>query len=105
MTRLHPTHRGAERGPVVVAVGRCNEPPARPHGQAILLHQPHDLLVVDDAAFAPQLGSHTPVAVSWPLGADGFDPFDELCLVNGLALGVVVVCRARQPHQPASFCD
>jgi hypothetical protein len=31
--------------------------------QAVFLHQSHDLLVIDDAAFAMQLGSHAPVAM------------------------------------------
>jgi hypothetical protein len=76
----------------VIAVGRCNETPARPHGQAVFLHQSHDLLVVDDVAFAMQLGSHAPVAISRPLGADFFNLLDQPCIVDGLDLRLVVVC-------------
>ena len=77
---------------IVVAVGRCNEPPARPHGQAVFLHQPHDLLVVGDTAFAMQLGSHAPVAVSGPLGADRLNLLDKPCLADGLEFRLGVEC-------------
>src|SRR5436309_11296841 len=94
-----------EDGPIVIAVGRCNEAPARPHGQAVFLHQPHDLLVVHDAAFVMQLGSHTPVAVRRPLGAYRLDLLDKPSFADRLELRLIVVCRARESHQPTSFCD
>jgi hypothetical protein len=70
----------------VVTVGRCNEPPPRPHGQAVFLHQPHDLLVVHDTAFAMQLGGHATIAVGGPLGAHRLDLLDKPCLVDRLDL-------------------
>jgi hypothetical protein len=76
----------------VIAVGRCNEAPVRPHSQAVFLHQPHDLLVVDDAAFIMQLGSHTPVAVGRPLGAHCLDLLDKASFTDGLELRLIVVC-------------
>jgi len=39
-----------------------------------------DLLMVDDAAFAMQLGSQTPIAVRWLFGQDDLDLFGEPCL-------------------------
>src|SRR5947208_4889704 len=55
---------------------------------ARLVRKPRSGLVLN----AMQLGSHTPIAVSWPLGADSLDLFDEPCLVDALALPLVVVC-------------
>jgi hypothetical protein len=43
--------------------------------------------------------------LSRPLGADFLNLLDQPCLVDGLDLRLVVVCGAREPHQPAPFCD
>ena len=58
----------------------------------VFFHQPHYLLVVDDAAFVMQLGSHTPVAVRRPLGADRLDLLDKPSLADGLELRFVIIC-------------
>src|SRR5262245_30607548 len=78
--------------------------PTGPHGKPILLHQSHDLLVIDDMALGTQLNSDTPVAVGRPLSADLLDAFDERRLEQ-LPLRLVIECRACEAHQTASFLD
>src|SRR5215471_18795461 len=56
-------------------------------------------------ALAAQLSRHAPITVSWPLGTDLPNALDKLSLLHQLDLRLVVKCRARKPHQPASFCD
>src|SRR5215471_1830314 len=90
---------------IVVAVGRDDKTPAGPHGKPVFFHQSHDLFVIDDTALGPQLDSDAPVAVGRPLGTDLLDAFDEPRLLNQLALGLVIVRRSRETHQPASFLD
>src|SRR5262249_27000275 len=68
-------------------------------------HQSHDLFVIDDTALGLQLDRDTPVAVGRPLGTDLLDAFDDLRLLNQLALGLVIVRRSRETHQLASFLD
>src|SRR5262249_31225691 len=90
---------------VVVAVGRGDKTSAGPHGKPVFFHQSHDLLVIDDTALSMQLDSDTPVAVGWPLRTDLLDAFDEPRLRERLALGLVIVRRSGEAHQPASFLD
>src|SRR5208337_2555953 len=69
----------------------------------MLPHQPHDLLVIDEAARGMKFGSHAPIAIGRPLGADLLDAFDEPSLLDWLAFRLVIVGRSRKAHQPASF--
>ena len=52
----------------------------------------------------PQRGTHAPPAVAFELVADRRDRFDDRSVVVGAGAGLVVG-RASDPHQPASFGD
>src|SRR5438093_12793550 len=71
----------------------------------MLPHQPHDLLVIDEAACGAQLGRHAAIAVGRPFGADLLEAFDEPRLRDRLASRFVVVGGSREAHQPASLGD
>src|SRR6267142_6723337 len=71
----------------------------------MLPHQPHHLLVVDPGACGMQFGSHAPIAVAGPFGADLLDAFDEPGLLDRLACRLVVIGRPGEPHQSASVGD
>jgi hypothetical protein len=82
-----------EDRPIVIAVGRCNE---RRRGRTVrpfsFISRMTDLLVVHDAAFVMQLGSHTPAAVRRPLGAYRLDLLDKPSFADRLELRLIVVC-------------
>src|SRR6266498_4170429 len=94
-----------EYRPIMIAVSGDHVAPPRLHGKAMLLHQPHDLLVVHDDPVLTQLRRYAPVPISRKLGADFGDARDEPNLLNRLSLVLIVVGRPCEPHQPASFAN
>src|SRR5262249_9732738 len=72
--------------------------------QTLLTHQAFYLLVVDDHSSMLQLGANPPPAVAFKLVADHANGFDDCCVVGERWRGVVVG-RAGDSHQPASFAD
>ena len=88
----------------MIAVGRGNEAPPHPRLQIMLAHQAPDLLVVHDKALLTQRRADAAIAVELELVADREHRLDDRGVVGRL-LRTVVVGRARDPHQPASFGD
>ncbi len=103
--RAHVLGKVGEDRTVVIAVRRRHEASARAHGEPVFLHDPHHLLVVDDAAFGVQFGGDATIAVGWPLGADLCDALDQARLIDCLWLRLLVERRSGGPHQSASFGD
>ena len=77
----------------MVAVGCRDVTPPRPNGQFLLLHDPHDLLVIDGHAIAMQLGGNASIAVAGELGADLADLFDDDRILDPLGGRFLVVGR------------
>src|SRR6266705_2089960 len=92
-----------EYRPIMIAVGGDHVAPPRLHGEAVLLHKPHDLFVVRQDPVLTQLCRYAPVPVSLKLGANFGNLPDEPSLLDRLPLGVIVVGRPCEFHQPASF--
>src|SRR6266480_6375585 len=88
---------------IMIAVSGDHVAPPWLHGKAMLLHQPHDLLVVHDDPVLMQLCRYAPVPVSRKLGANFGNLPGEPSLLDRLPLGVIVVGRPCEFHQPASF--
>src|SRR5262245_21234949 len=63
-----------EYRPIMTAVGGDHVAPRRLHGKAMLLHKPHDLLVIDDDPVLAQLGCYASVTVPRELGTDAHRP-------------------------------
>ena len=70
---------------VMIAVGGGDEAPAALRLQAMLAHQPADLLGVDDDALMAQLGADPPIAIALELVADRRDPRDDRGVVGFVA--------------------
>ncbi len=82
-----------EYRPIMIAVSGDHVAPPRLHGKAMLLHQPHDLLVVHDDPVLTQLRRYAPVPISRKFGANFGNLPDEQSLLDRLALGLIVVGR------------
>jgi hypothetical protein len=89
---------------IVVAVGRCDIAPTDSRLQTVLAHQAFDLLMIDDHPPMSQLGANPPPAVAFKLIADRGNGFYDCCVVGRRWPGVIV-SRAGDSHQPASFGD
>ena len=81
-----------EDGPVVIAVGRRHVASTGPHSQVVFLHQPHDLLVVDNNPCRMELGRYTPIAVGGPFGSDLLDLISEPGLFDRPVSTGIVEC-------------
>jgi hypothetical protein len=94
---------------LVIAVGRDDVPSAALGLQAVLAHEPADLLAVDDKTLAAQLGADPPIAVSLELIADNDDFRDEFDVAHRCGRHIIesgaIESGARQSHQTASFAD
>src|ERR1700738_5001766 len=87
---------------LVIAVGRDDVPSAALGLQAVLAHEPADLLAVDDKTLVAQLGADPPIAVSLELVADNDDFRDEFHVAYRCGRHITE-SGARQSHQTASF--
>src|SRR6202040_4462985 len=87
---------------LVIAVGRDDVPSAALGLQAVLAHEPADLLAVDDKTLVAQLGADPPTAVSLELVADNDDFRDEFHVAYRYGRRIIE-SGARQSHQTASF--
>jgi hypothetical protein len=88
---------------LVIAVGRDDVPSAALGLQAVLAHEPADLLAVDKTLVA-QLGADPPIAVSLELVADDDDFREELHVADRCGRRIIE-SGARQSHQTASFAN
>jgi hypothetical protein len=74
----------------VIAVRRSHEAAPRPHAEALLVHDPHDSLVVHSQTVATELSRHPPIAVARIFGADFPYFLDDFCIPYSLALRFIV---------------
>ena len=81
-----PGEVGEDRTPVI-AVGGGDEPPAGPHAQALLAHDPHGPFVVHYNPIPAKLGGDPSVAVAWVLGADFAYFLDDFASTIGCPAG------------------
>ena len=88
----------------MIAIGRGDVAPAPTWLKIMLAHQASDFLVIDDEAAVPQRCLHPAVAIGLETIGDCRHRLDERCVVDAGGR-LVVIGRARDPHQPASFGD
>src|SRR5579863_278020 len=88
----------------MVAVGGGDKPPLRAGLQVMFAHQTPDFLMVADDPAMPELGAHAAVAVGLELICDRTHELNDRRIVD-CPCRPVVVGRARDLHQPASFGD
>ena len=81
-----------------------DEPPAALGLQVVFAHEAADLLGIDGNPAMAQLGTNPAIAIGLKLIADLHHDRDD-CSVASRQGGNVVVGRARQAHQAASFGD
>ena len=88
----------------MVAVGRGHKPPTALRLQVVLAHQATNLLGIDDHPSVTELSANPAIAIGLKLIADRRDIGDDRSIVS-LHRRCVVIGRARQAHQAASFGD
>jgi len=89
---------------VVVAVRCRHVSPTHAWLEIVLAHETLDLLVIDRKALLAEGCLDAPPTVAFELVADGAHRFDDGSVIDRICR-CVVVGRARDPHQPASFGD
>jgi hypothetical protein len=94
----------AEDRMVGVAVSRRHISPTHTWLEIVFAHEALDLLVIDHEALLAKGGLHASPTVAFERVADRAHSLDDGCVI-GLHRRRVIVGRARDPHQPASFGD
>jgi hypothetical protein len=93
-----------EDGQFVIAIGGGDIAPAPARLKTMFAHQASDFLMIDDKAAVPQRCLHPAVAIGLEAVGDRRHRLDERRVVDADGR-LVVIGRARDPHQPTSFCD
>lgn len=87
-----------------IAIGGGDIAPAPPRLKAMFAHQAPDFLVVHDKPAVPQRCLHPAAAIGLETVGDRRHRLDERRVVDADGRPVIIG-RARDPHQPAPFCD
>src|SRR5882724_7086547 len=102
--RRHVASQVREDRAVMVTVGGGHEATPVLRLQTVLAHEAADLLVVRDDALLPQGGLDTAPSIGFELVAGRSDRLDERSIIDRPRRSIVIG-RACDPHQPASFGD
>ncbi len=100
----HVLRQAREDRQVVIAIGGGDIAPTPKRLKTMLAHQASDFVMIDDKAAVPQRCLHPAVAICLESVGDRRHRLDERRVVDAGGR-LVVIGRARDPHQPTSFCD